>query len=53
MWNMRCVDARDVHYERQKLQKVVKVSLIRGRVEKVGIVLSLLLENIDSAIFLF
>jgi hypothetical protein len=26
-----------MNYERQRLEKVVKVSLIRGRVEKVGI----------------
>jgi hypothetical protein len=34
-----------IHYERQKLEKVVKVSLIRSRVEKVGILLYLFLEN--------
>jgi hypothetical protein len=33
------------HYERQKLEMVVKDWLIRGRVEKVGILLPLLLEN--------
>jgi hypothetical protein len=32
------------HYERKMLENVVKASLIRGRVEKAGLVLSLL-EN--------
>jgi hypothetical protein len=38
----------NIYYERHKLEKVVKVSLIWGRVEKVGILESLLLEKVPD-----